>query len=611
MPRSSAILSLVLLAVMLTMAHASQRMGNIPYRYAVVIRNAAYTDAGWKAVADTLVKKHGTTLGAQLFTWQNSVTEVQTALSTFKPDYIGFVCRPVADVDSIFIHTASDLARALDGDPYTDAIWGIVTGYTSADAMRAIHDSVIVKTTLSAYLTAMTNPTPANPPQRWYYQSIATYEPWQDFTPPWNIDQLVYNLPDGTVKTMKNDSANIATDRIVTFSQWLNAKSIDVKIPGGGEITGPVDLFTTSGHGNVNVWQAHYPVPASEGYLVSQGGQLYGSPYQGSAIPITCQTPKVYLATGNCLIGNPNGTGNMPYAWFHTGRCVQMFGYIIETNYEYLGWGQWFRFSEFPGVYNVAESWFITNNSMMFDLINKTAGIYDQAIMTQFLDNTVVYGDPAAVAYMDDLGDSSHPYLEKVRRAKGSGTAPDTFEYTATGHLTSGPTSNGTSFYYGLRPFWYLPSRIDPATVTVQRNDGHTPVITENFMLWSMLEGSTETLAKGASKVLRWTAKTVEDRTPVQSPVVNNTFTDPRCALRTCPGRRGIEILRNGMRDAEIGVSIYNAAGKLVLKSNFRWSGNSPEESQFIGMGNAVRGMYYAVVRAGAKTQHEAFVFLD
>jgi hypothetical protein len=358
------------------------------------------------------------------------------------------------------------------------------------------------------------------------------------------------------------------------------------------------------------VWQAHYPVPASEGYLVSQNGQLYGSPHTGNAIAINCQTPKVYLATGNCLIGNPNGTGNMPYAWFHTGRCVQMFGYIIETNYEYLGWGQWFRFSEFPGVYNVAESWFITNNSMVFDLYNKTSGVYNQSMMTEFLDNTVVYGDPRAVAYMYDLGDSSHPYLEKFKRSKGAGAAPDTFEYTATGHLTSGPTSNGTAFYYGLRPFWYLPARIDPATVTIQKNDGHTAVVTENFMLWSMLEGNTEALAKGASKVLRWTAKAVEEMTPVQSPDVKVPAVRSWCRVRQCPNLRGIEILRGGMREAELAVRIYNATGKVVIERIVLWTGNSPEESRSIGMGDAARGMYYVELHAQGKVHHEAFVLM-
>ena len=128
------------------------------------------------------------------------------------------MCRPVTDVDSLFIHSASDLVRGLDADPYTDAIWSIVTGYTSADALRAIHDSVIVKTTLSAYLTAMTNPTSTNPPQRWFDQTISTYETWQNFTPPWNIDQLVYNLPDGSVKTMKNDSAGISPPTVSSRS---------------------------------------------------------------------------------------------------------------------------------------------------------------------------------------------------------------------------------------------------------------------------------------------------------------------------------------------------------------------------------------------------------
>jgi hypothetical protein len=110
MPRFSGILAFVLAAVLCTASYSSQRMGNPTYRYAVVVRNAAYADAAWKAVADTLVAKHGKSLsapfGAQLFKWETSVTETKSALSAFKPDYIGFVCRPVTDADSIFIHTA-------------------------------------------------------------------------------------------------------------------------------------------------------------------------------------------------------------------------------------------------------------------------------------------------------------------------------------------------------------------------------------------------------------------------------------------------------------------------------------------------------------------------
>jgi hypothetical protein len=608
MAHSSVKRLLLIIVLLCAAASGSERMGNAAYRYAVVVRDAAYSDAGWKAVADSLIKKHGKTLGAKLFTWSSSVTEVKGALSAFKPDYIGFVCRPVADVNSAFINDASVLTRGLDADPYTDAVWAIVTGYAAADALRAIKDSLIVKTTLSGYLTAMTNPTPANAPQRWFYQSIATFEPWQDFTPPWNIDQLVYNLPNGSVKTMKNDPSNIVNDRIVTFSNWLNAQSLALAVPGGGSISGPVDLFTTSGHGNVNVWQAHYPTAAPEGYLISQNGQLYGSPNQGSALPINCKTPKVYCATGNCLIGNPDNLGNLPYAWFHTGRCVQMFGYIIETNYEYLGWGQWYRFSEFPGVCNVAESWFITHNSMMLDYVNKTPGVYNQALMEQFMNTTVVYGDPKAIAYLSDLGDSSHPYLEKFTRVKGAGQAPDTFEYTATGHLASGAKGDVNPFCYGLRPFKYLPVRIDPASVKVVKNDGHTAVITENFMLWSMLEGSSDKLNKGSSKTLRWTAKTVEELTPVQTPVAQAKRVRAQWTVIPLMKTGVIALRYSGVAKGKISVYVYSAAGREIA---FRRSGATESGGSgqlIVEMRTPSPGTYYAEVRDEAMVEHVPFV---
>ena len=90
------------------------------YRYAAVISSGAYSEPGWKAVADSLVRKHK----AGLFTWVSSVTEAKDALSKFKPDYIGYIARPVIECNSSFIVTVSRLSRQLDEDPYGDAVWG-------------------------------------------------------------------------------------------------------------------------------------------------------------------------------------------------------------------------------------------------------------------------------------------------------------------------------------------------------------------------------------------------------------------------------------------------------------------------------------------------------
>jgi hypothetical protein len=214
-------------------------------------------------------------------------------------------------------------------------------------------------------------------------------------------------------------------------------------------------------------------------------------------------------------------------------------------------------------------------------------------MMTQFLNNTVVYGDPKAIAYMYDFGDSSHPYLEKFTRSKGAGAAPDTFSYTATGHLTNAVNSSGTSFYYGLRPFRYLPVRIDPSTVAIQKNDGHNAAITENFMLWSMLEGNTESLAKGVSKVLRWTAKTVEERTPVRPILSYEAPSPPRMAVRQPAHGNGVEIRLTGDIPGPVNICLFDAAGRKAAEKIFA----SPDSPHLMRMGGAPAGMYYAIAR--------------
>ncbi len=276
-----------------------------------------------------------------------------------------------------------------------------------------------------------------------------------------------------------------------------------------------------------------------------------------------------------------------------------MFGYIIETNYEYLGWGQLYRFTEFSGAYNVAESWFVTVNSMIYDLVNKTPGVYDQTMMTEFLDNTVVYGDPKAIAYMDDLGDSAAPYLEKFLHVAGSGGI-DTFEYTATEHLAGG-VSGGTNFYYGQRPFRYLPVRIDPSSVVIQKNDGHGAAITRSFMLWSMLEGSSESLAKGASKTLRWTARAVDQLASAAHPVTGAPAEKFWCNVRPLDGKGIVEITYGGIRNSTTDVRIVNAEGTLITSAASSLQRQGDQQSILLSVKNPARGVYYAAVKCGSK----------
>ena len=114
-----------------------------------------------------LLEKHKKNGSSALFTWSSSVTQLKETLSEFKPDYIGFIARPVLECNSSFIVTVSRMSRQLDSDPYGDAVWGIITGYGASDALRAISKSLVVRTVLVA-----SGNLSYEPPIRRFYQAI-------------------------------------------------------------------------------------------------------------------------------------------------------------------------------------------------------------------------------------------------------------------------------------------------------------------------------------------------------------------------------------------------------------------------------------------------------
>ncbi|MCP4710569.1 MAG: hypothetical protein GY869_18250, partial [Planctomycetes bacterium] len=261
-------------------------------------------------------------------------------------------------------------SRALDEDLYADAVYGIITGYEAADAMRAIKEFVIAKTGVIAHqgfdFTGFHDPS-KYPGYRHFYQSVYTSE-GGNFYPGHQVIP-----PDETVHKVE-EAIEGEIDRVITYSNWLNKDSLTIKVPGGGEIKGVFDFFSTSGHGNIDSWQVQFPSAQVEGFIRSNAGRLFGDPKSGADIPINSPVPKIYLATGNCLIGTPDNINNMVYAWFHTGHAVNMFGYIVTSSYGYMGWGNYERFVHFPGKYSAAETFFITNQSLLYDINAGTMG---------------------------------------------------------------------------------------------------------------------------------------------------------------------------------------------------------------------------------------------
>jgi hypothetical protein len=546
------------------------------YTYAVVISTSSYADAGWKAVADSLLKKHSRT-ASRLFTWNTSVNDVKSELAAFMPTYIGFIASPVTECNTAFVSAASRLTRALDADPYGDAYWGVITGFQASDALRAISESLLIKTVVLG-----SNGIAYEPPLQRYYQGLGM--PCESYT---KTDYL-FPTANGQVYSVEQRPES-QQDRVHLISKWLNAATLNISVSGKGTIAGTFDCLITGGHGNVNVWQMHYSDAGTEGYLRSSNGQLTGTPNSGSQIAINVPTPKVYWHASNCLMATPDNINNWVYAAFHTGHAVQLFGFIPEasTGDEFMAWGLFDRVSKFAGRYTLPQAFFICNNNAQFELQHST-GLFNTAGVQSYMDATLIYGDPAADVTFYGFGDSARSYKESFTyTTNAQGTTTFDFTVTAMAHALQ----FGQGYCYQFRPVFFMPMRIDASTVAIVQNDGDTAEITDNLVLWELLR-SGQTLQKGSSKTLRWTAKLL-NQTGVSRPAAAATM--PKPALRVVASGSGIMLAYTNIPAGTLVVSCTDLAGKKVWDGRIIAKGGM-QESSVVPV--AVKsGLYFVTIR--------------
>jgi hypothetical protein len=500
-------------------------------------------------VADSLLKKHNQT-SSKLFTWSSSVTEVKADLSAFMPTYIGFVARPVTECNTSFVTAVSQLSRALDADPYGDAYWGVITGFDAADALRAISEPLVVKTVILG-----SNGIAYEPPLQRYYQALGM--PCESYT---KTDYLFPNVK-GQVYSVEQRPED-QKDRTNLIAKWLNAPTLSIAVSGKGTIAGTFDCLITGGHGNINVWQMHYSDAGTEGYLRSSNGQLTGAPYSGSSIAINSPTPKVFWHASNCLMATPDNINNWVYAAFHTGHAVQLFGFIPEasTGDEFMAWGVFDRVTKFAGKYTLPQSHFICNNNAQFELRHST-GLFNQNGVRSYMDATLVYGDPAADVTFYSFGDSARSYKESFSfTTDAQGTTTFDYSITAMTHTLE----FGQGYCYQFRPVFFMPVRIDAATVSIVQNDGSTADITDNLVLWELLR-SGQTLQKGSTKTLRWTATLLSQVGIAHAPETSRSKVTHRCTATEA----GIRIAFQNIPAGRLTITVSDMSGKV------RWLGQT------------------------------------
>jgi len=428
--------------------------------YAVVVSQATSADADWNQVVQTLVKKHH----ASVITYADSVSQSLPELKRQFPRYACFVAKPT-EATREFVAQVQRVTRKLDDDPYTDVLWGILTGYDAANARKiaAQTEPLVIKNVLGGTEIA--------------------------------LDRCVAGTCFSELKAGERVRKTANGE-----SKMDKGPADSTKAIADGLTQEPTDLFVTSGHATERDWQIGFAY--RNGQFVSKGGQLFGVNVAGEKFAIQSDHPRVYLAVGNCLMGHVDGPDAMALAFLNSAGIRQMVGYTVPTWYGYAGWGCLDYFVEQPGRFTLSEAFFANEQALIQRLAEyapellraepapgstsrqiklsaqaKSAGLTTQDLAGLLHDRDVVafYGDPAWEARM---ATGTLNWEQTLTQQHG------TYELRITpkaGEKSFQPVNTNGSQRGGRPIIQFLPHRVQNVHVTggAELN----PVITDNFIL--------------------------------------------------------------------------------------------------------------------------------
>ncbi len=448
------------LAIAITMVAALNRP-LLAMDYLVVVSKATHSDPDWAKVVAELVRNHQ----ADVVMFDKKVDEALPELQKRFPRYVCFVATS-AEAGRSMVMEVHRLTRKLDDDPYTDVLWGILTGYDAANALQIAQERepLVIKKVAGGTEVALDRVVEGI----WYCEL--------------QQGRMVRKAADGEAKQEQGpkDSTKALASTLTEYK---------------------TDLFVTSGHATERDWQIGFRFPG--GTFQSKAGKLFGVDTKGQKIPIRSDNPKVYLPIGNCLMGHIDGPDAMALAFMNSAGVRQMIGYTVPTWYGYGGWGCLDYFVEQPGRYTFAEAFFANQHALIerletnfpeiakletppgtFPRVNpklsdtaKKAGLTRQDAIGLLHDRDVVafYGNPAweakmatgKLSYEQTLTVSEGVYTLEIKPLLGK----ESFEPV---------NQNGAQ--RGWRPMvQYLPHRVKDAEILSGKE--LSPVITDDFVL--------------------------------------------------------------------------------------------------------------------------------
>ena len=268
-----------------------------------------------------------------------AVSQSLPALAELKPSYTCFLA-PHSECGREYVKSINRLTRELDpSTPYTDTVWGILTGLVEEDVLFALRQQPLeVKRVIGNCPVDLDR-----------FESGVWYS---------ECRQGVSTRKKAGQEKAVEEACPLDTTAVI--AGHLSAQR-DVGRDEG------VDMVISSGHATEANWDIAYTFRG--GQFRCSRGLLYGRCVDGVKIDLErTRNPKILSAAGNCLMGHVAGEDCMALGWMHSASVVQMMGYVVPTWFGYGGWGVHKYFINNPGAMSFAEAFFANQQSLINEL---------------------------------------------------------------------------------------------------------------------------------------------------------------------------------------------------------------------------------------------------
>lgn len=287
------------------------------------------SDEAWKEVANTIALKHN----AEVVTFVELPREALDALRSHNPRYVAIVDMP-ENIGRDYVIDLHMMCREVDNDIYGDFMWGIITGYDAAAAMRMVDNSTEPLLVKDAVATIMELNS-----AKWFDNYA-----WVD-----DHTRGLWGYKNGR-------NGEIVTDTVAKEQVLDKFKELY-------EAYDP-DLIVTAAHAT----QQNLEMPYSLGHIKPRNGKLYTQNiFTGEERDIVeSGKRRVYTAVGNCLIGDMNNTNeSMAAAWMNGSNVATMIGYVVTTWHGRSGWGALKYWVTNPERYTLADAVYINQQDFL------------------------------------------------------------------------------------------------------------------------------------------------------------------------------------------------------------------------------------------------------